>query len=195
MGSYFGILGILTEARRAAKSRNEMHTNGPLRNLMDYAHTNGISWVHSRHPDSAFLDALSALRDVEIFVHRQRHPRAALAQADSRRRVREFSCGFAFGVPLYQRSLTCLLPSFGDLARPAEFSLYRRGRVLDCFGRHAPGWFSRQLSPDRRGAVRGRDAHRTLRSLQRQLDAHNADHGASRESARRLAGTQSCADQ
>src|SRR5205814_8073883 len=174
-----------------------LHANNPslgLLYLIQYP-TTKLNRFHFGYSDRSFFDALSPLRDLDIFVRRKRCSRGAVDETAFRLFVCELYCRFLARFSLYKCWSARILQGCCGLARSAEFPFRGGGFLLDYFRRGAAGRAERELPPDGGIAIRCCGSGRTLRSRQRQLDANHANHGAAREFARSVARAKSRADQ
>ena len=109
--------------------------------------------------------------------------------------VGELCCRIAIRLSLYKCCCAGILQGGCDLGGSAVFLVPGSALLLDYFRSCAAGWAGRELSPDRRIAVRCCGGCRTLRSFQCKLDANHANDSAARELAGGVARTKSGADQ
>jgi len=102
---------------------------------------------------------------------------------------------FATRLSVHQFCFARLLPGCCGLDGPAQLPLARCDFLLDYLWSCTASRPRYKLPQDCGIAVRGCDINRTLRCLQRKLDANHADDSAACELAGSLAGAKSGADQ
>src|SRR5277367_4093994 len=129
------------------------------------------------------FDPSVPLRDLGNLLRTERRTRCALAQTAPRRFVGELCDRLATRVSLHKHRCTRTLQDCRSVGRTAELPLFRRDFLVDYFRACACGRAGHQLPSDCGSPLRCRRSDRSLRRLQRKLDADHANHSAARELA------------